>query len=297
MRNLSSRDAEYLSRQFDQSIEFEPYASDAQRNAAYEEVMPYLRIVDSAVLEAAMLRLPVFPAAAREVIQLAWAPETCLSELVRLAGSDPVLAGDVVASANSGRFGPRQPLGDLRRAVAHLGCDMTRDVLLAAAVRKTFDKPRFRAVWEHSLSTAESASRLARQSGCVPAGEAFLSGLLHDIGRLAFLTSSSAADESAKRLLSAGCPTAPVERVLYGVDHAELGARILAEWNFPHDMQDAARAHHRPEQARALHAPLVYLAEFRADLEEDLPSLARLQHSCKVAGISLSEVTGINCMN
>jgi len=293
MQSLTPKAAEDLARQFDQDIEFEPYATDAERDQPYQEVAQHLNMVARSELEAAAQRLPVFTAAAREVIQLAWEPETCLSELETLAKSDPVLAGDVMSSANSCRYAPRQAITDIRRALAHLGCDESRMVLLAAAMRKNFNSPRFRDLWEHCVLTAQAADRLARRSGLIPPGEAFLSGLVHDVGRLAFLTMSGGATAAAKRLTEAGCPLAAVERAVFGIDHCELGGRILAGWRFPEKVQEAAKFHHCPERAESPHAALVYLSEFRGNCEEALPSLVRLRESCTVLKLDFDEATAV----
>ena len=293
MRSVSPDQAQDLAKRFDQAIELDTYLAEGEADEAYDLIAPHLRALEIRTLADVPGKLPVFPAAARDVMRLAVEPESTLSGLEHLARADAVLAGAIISSANSSLFGARQPITELRRAIAHLGTDLTRNVLLAAAMRPFFANTRLRPLWVHSLDTAQTADRMAQKAGAMPSGEAFLTGLVHDIGRSAFLLAPAEVTSRADRLLAAGCPLAAVERALFGADHAEFGALILGQWKFDPRIVEAARYHHRPERSDSVHAALIYLAEFRGDADEDIPSFARLKSACATLHVDITSATGV----
>lgn len=293
MPDVGEQSARELAAIWDQTVELAPYLTSEEQAAAAAEIRRHLGGHDPGSPDELCARLPVFPRAASQVIQLAREAEPAFEQLEQAARSDPVLAGSVVAAANSSLFGLRQPIADISRAIAYLGSETTRNVLLAAAMRTVFGGSRHRSIWEHSIATAQATEHLARECRLVPGAEAFLSGLVHDIGRIALVLAPQQVLDKAERLLAAGCPLPAVEGALFGVEHTSLGAAVLRRWRFGQDMQDAARFHHEPEHGRSVHAALIYVAAFRMDSRHDLPSLARLKAACATAGLTLDQAVGI----
>ena len=163
---------------------------------------------------------------------------------------------------------------------------------LAAALRGNFASPQSHHIWNHSLDVAQTAQTLAlRCSMRVDASAAFLAGLVHDIGRLAFATLPAAFVERFRRLTGGGCPPVDVEMCLAGRCHGEVGSETLAQWKFPADIVEAVRWHHHPERSPLALTALLYLAEFMTDSQEDLPSYIRLNTACRQAGISMAALT------
>ncbi len=292
MKALGEAAARDLAKRFDQSLELDAYLPEAEKDELFGEVGQYLREFDVRRISDLPDRLPVFPEAAREVLGLAWEPETSMEDLLRLARRDAVLAGAVISASNSSLYGPSAAFQDLPRALMHLGAEAARNVLLTAAMREVFKHPKFRVLWQHSIETAEAGDRLAKTSGVVDRGAAFLCCLLHDIGRLALLLAPAAAVSKMERLALAGCPLEAAERAVFGIAHGALGADILDAWRFDERLKEAARFHHSPERTESVHAALVYASEFQNDSGEDLPSLARLQAACGALNLDVSAVVG-----
>jgi putative nucleotidyltransferase with HDIG domain len=163
---------------------------------------------------------------------------------------------------------------------------------LAAALRGNFASPQSHHIWNHSLDVAQAAQMLAQHCSMrVDASQAFLAGLIHDIGRLAFATLPAAFVERFHRLTDGGCPPVEVETCLAGRCHGEVGSETLARWEFPADIVEAVRWHHHPERSPLALTALLYLAEFMTDSQEDLPSYIRLNTACRQAGISMAALT------
>lgn len=182
--------------------------------------------------------------------------------------------------------------GDLVRKVASQNAEPSQLEELAAALRGNFDSSRSHHIWNHSLDVAQTAQMLA--SNCarkVDPAQAFLAGLIHDIGRLAFSNMPAAFIERFRRLTGGGCPPVEVEMCLAGRCHGEVGSQTLAQWKFPRDTVEAVRWHHHPERSPLALTSLLYLAEFMTDSQEDLPSYIRFNSACRQVGFSMADLS------
>jgi putative nucleotidyltransferase with HDIG domain len=134
-----------------------------------------------------------------------------------------------------------------------------------------FSSVSLRDLWRHSLEVARVCERLATSAHGVNREEAFLAGLVHDIGRLT-ISRLPGARAAYGRLLEKGCEPVIAELFLLGCDHGETGAEVLRLWDFPVHLVDAVANHHQPENARNQLALLLHLAESRCAPEESMPS-------------------------
>ena len=279
-----------LSDDFDQFFEAEPLfeAGDATEcgHASVQTMMSYLQVTSRSDVSRVIDRLPIFPRAAKQVVKKVSDPEVTIDELESVASLDPVLTGRIIQTANSAYFSPARPISSIHHAIAYIGSETTRRILLAATIRGNFASMRLHKLWNHSLDVAQAAEELARKSAIqIEPAEAFLAGLVHDIGRLAFAIMPARYLERFYRLTDGGCPAVQVELCLSGRSHAEVGAETLVQWKFAESVVAAIRWHHAPERSSSPLASLLYLAEFVADSDEDLPSYARLSLACRTSGI------------
>ncbi len=291
-----------ISDDFDQYFESEPLfdgeLTDQCMNSSVEAMMTYLQVTSRADVSRVVERLPVFPRAAREVVRQVSNPEVGPRELEEVASLDPVLAGRLIQTANSAYYSPRQPIGSIFHAVSYIGTETARRVLLAAAIRGNFSSPQSHRIWNHSLDVAQIAELVAMHAAVkIEPAQAFLAGLIHDLGRLAFAMMPVAFQERFQRLTDAGCPLVEVEKCLSGRSHAELGAETLTQWKFPLEIVEAVRWHHRPERSSLPLPSLLYLAEFLAESQEDLPSYVRINTATRLVGVSMGVLTEIGERN
>lgn len=235
-------------------------------------------------------RLPVYPAVAVKALLTLVKPDVHLSELEQISKTDQVLAGQLLQAANSSFFSPRYPLKTIRDAISYIGIDQARSILSTAALRPLFGAPKLKKLWVHSVETAQVAERIAELSSKVSPREAFLAGLVHDVGRLAISLLPPAACEAYDRLTAKGCEVTIAELVLFGFDHSEAGAEVLRIWKFPPEIVTAVRNHHNPDRVTSDLAALLYVAEFWSAADEDLPSNAILKQAVKQLGLSLETV-------
>ena len=286
-----------ISDDFDQYFESLPMFDDSDApdecaNSSVEAMMSYLQVSSRADVSKVIDRLPVFPRAARELVRQVANPDAGPRELEAVCSLDPVLAGRLIQVANSAYYNPRHPIGSIFNAVAFVGTETARRVLLAAALRGNFSSPHCHHIWNHSLDVAQAAQLIALHCSIhVDPGQAFLAGLIHDIGRLAFAIMPPAFMERFHRLTDGGCPPIEVEMCLSGRCHGEVGSETLVQWKFPEIITEAVRWHHRPERSPQALSSLLYLAEFMTDAGEDLPSYIRLTKACLQTGISMAALS------
>lgn len=245
-----------------------------------------LRKVVPAEVVALIPKLPIYPAIAIKAVSVASKPEARMSDLEAVCMQDPVLTGRLLEAANSEKYNPRFPITNVAQAANYIGLEATRRVLAAAAMRPLFASARLRALWKHSLECAHLAETIAQLGGTVDPREAFVAGMLHDIGRLVFSLLPREVGECCDRLITGGCEPLLAEMVLTGYDHAQAGSQVLVQWRLPKSLIEGVRHHHQPEDSEGDLASLLYLTEFWAADDEDLPSNRRLSYALKRLKIS-----------
>jgi putative nucleotidyltransferase with HDIG domain len=208
--------------------------------------------------------LPSAPKAFQEILGCLQNPAASIADASRIIGRDVSMTANVLKLVNSAFFGARQTVTTAERAVAYLGLDTLGAVVLAHSTFKgslVSVIPGFslEALWQHSLDVATAARALAQyeklSQGRVD--EAFLAGMLHDVGKVVFATravpmpdGSPASDEQALAQLDA--------------HHAEVGAYLLGLWGFPNPIIEAVAFHHAPSDVGGdglCLARLVYIAD------------------------------------
>jgi putative nucleotidyltransferase with HDIG domain len=235
-------------------------------------------------------RVPVFPHAALHTLKLMRDPRANLADVVEAASLDPAIAGLVMRLANSALFASRTRISTLSKAIARLGFATGQRVITSAALRPVFSSPKLQGAWQHSLQVADLSEQLACHVGTIDPAEAYLAGLVHDVGRIALLSLPLYDSARLQGLVSGGCPQVYAESLLLRTDHAALGAQIAAGWRLPETMVSAIRQHHQSERAESTLAYLLYVAEYLSGSEEDLPSIIRLEASLKGLGLAWDEV-------
>lgn len=158
---------------------------------------------------------------------------------------EPELAARVLELARAPLFGD-PPVGSIGEAVANLGVEMVVGLVLASyAFALAGDRPApglaIAELQHHALQVARTARRLATSPEV--ATDAFIAGLVHDIGKVVIATAFPEAHAELVRRHGPGDPPSALEREVLGVSHAEVGAYLLARWGLPLPVLDAV-AHH-----------------------------------------------------
>ncbi len=203
--------------------------------------------------------LPTLPALAARLLAATTSEKSCAADVVELIEADVSLTAAVLRMVRRADLGlPAQPT-TVARAVTLLGFKAVRNVMLSLQVFEAFDAPaetnraahRRREFWKHSLATACASEMIAeRTGGATAAGEAFVCGLLHDIGKVALDVCLPKAYarvvEQAERRHACICD---VEREFFGLDHTGAGRRLATRWGLPQAVVDCVWLHHQGPEA------------------------------------------------
>lgn len=233
------------------------------------------------VMTRRMADLPALPKAVLEVSRALQRDDLSTDRCVELIESDPGLAAATLKLANSPLYGLSGRIGSIQDAVRMLGLRAVSGLLTAVALRRAFridPKVNFKAssYWRHAFATALAARTLAKRVDLDP-NEAFVTGLMHDVGQLVLATyypieASKAIALAVKEDLSA----LEAEIKTMGMAHPQIGAMLVKHWYFPVHIELAIAQHHEPQasaQGRWDHlVGVVHAAEAIAhmlDLSED----------------------------
>ncbi len=186
--------------------------------------------------------LPPMPAAAARALRLARDPDTTTDELARVVMIDQALAARVLTMSRSVLYMRQTPPRSLREAIVTVGFQGLRRILMAASARAAFGASDevAQSLWAHSLATALAADELAKETGegGGSGGDAFIAGLLHDIGKLIF----HVADPRAYARL--GVWDASKEQESFGATHDLAGACVAEIWGLDDAIVQAILGHH-----------------------------------------------------
>ncbi len=198
--------------------------------------------------------LPVLPEVAAKVLVLVRDSNSSSVDLERLIARDAAISVKVLRIANSALFGFSGSISTLSRALLVLGFNTLRTIVVAASTESLYRTKgshfKEQLLWEHSLAVAIAARVLARECRFVGAEEAFLAGLLHDIGKTVLDRNEGERYQAViESVYNNGTTFLAAEKELLGYDHAEVGALILRRWNLAPALESAVKYHHEPESA------------------------------------------------
>jgi HD-like signal output (HDOD) protein len=190
-------------------------------------------------IEWAQLRMPPFPQVALKVLQLAASENVQLKRLGELISSDPAFAGEVLAVVNSLLYAPRYPIRSILQAIEVLGASHLQGLCLTVGVRaylgKSLGHPTMRTLWRHNMATALIAQQIA-SAGTTDRDIAYTAGILHGIGLLALAVARPReCIDLLCTFIGTGKQLLDRERLVFGIDHCELGEKLIADWNLPED--------------------------------------------------------------
>ena len=244
-------------------------------------------------IQGAISEIPPFPDVATRVLAMARDEDTGVADLARAVSRDPGLTASVLRAANSAALGGSREVQSLPDAILRLGVRYVRDVVVVTCLPsgKGDSHPRMRDLWTHSVSAALAMRALGMCLHDDDPEIAFLAGLFQDIGRQPLLTADPEAYGGLFERALSGPDWADAERDLFGVDHTEVGERILKNWEFDVALQEVARHHHDdPEQLEGMSLRAAAIDELLAspiwetdadeapppDMEPPGPAFARL---------------------
>jgi len=199
--------------------------------------------------------IPTLPAYVFELSTLLSSVPVDLRRVCRVIRTDPSLTAQVIRLCNSVMLGLRGRVSHIEHAVILLGTERLRTLVLTCSlvqqIGNFLSAADLQSFWQHSLLTATLSERCAICLRYLETEQAYLAGLLHDLGVLPLLLLSATAREA--KLTPAVVPwgeSVELERQHCGVDHCLVGKCIGRSWNFAPEIIEVLENHHQPQQAK-----------------------------------------------
>ena len=211
-----------------------------------QEIKRIIRKVDT---------LPSLPGVASRILQMLTEEEPDLDELVQLVESDQAVTMKLLKMVNTATTGTK--MASVQRAILILGFSQIRCTLLSLTISESLIKTLRRtstqeqvALWKHCLACAVCAEMIAERVCPSLKTEAFVGGMVHDVGKLVMEESLPEKYARVRSLHSEeGIPWLEAEHQILGVDHATAGKWLAEKWQLPEIMVQAIWLHHHPLEA------------------------------------------------
>ena len=214
-------------------------------------------------------KIPTIPVIGKKVMAVAGDEDAAFKDLVNIIEKDQALASTVLRIANSAFYGFLSKVTSLNHALVILGVDEVRSIALGFSVHNFFsgrndngfDRKQF---WTHGVICSQVASLLGKRLHIENDGSFFLTGLIHDIGKMVL---DQYFHEDFLKIIdhvSTGKTTfTKAEKEIIGTTHAAIAALLLKQWRFPDDIVCQIASHHRPwgEKSNGTGTSILFLAD------------------------------------
>lgn len=218
--------------------------------------------------------IATLPEVTAKIIATVEDPKSSAHALHKIVSHDPALVTRILKVVNSAFYGLPGQIGSIERAIVLLGLNAVKNIAVAASLGQLFRGSKLcdgfsaKDLWRHCIAVGVASRDLAKQMKLPMADEAFLAGMIHDMGILVSLQlwpePLRAVCERARVAAGGGATFCEMEREMIGADHQQLGQALAEQWKFPRSCQLVAGHHHDPaslgDQNRML-VGLVYAAD------------------------------------
>ncbi|MFZ5760008.1 MAG: HDOD domain-containing protein [Thermodesulfobacteriota bacterium] len=194
--------------------------------------------------------LPTLPMVAARINQEMQSEALTAKLLGEIIAEDTALASKVLRLANSAYYGLPKQVTTLNKAVMILGFNTVKNLALSVSIHTLFQKPPdspidLQGLWLHSLGCAAAAKILIEQVKPKLGDDAFLFGILHDIGKIVIINEAPQDYEKILHLMhEENVPQNDAEMQVIDTTHQKLGALLLDHWKFPDSIVAAVKYHH-----------------------------------------------------
>jgi HD-like signal output (HDOD) protein len=229
------------------------------------EADPAEKLIQSAIQE--ISHIATLPEVTLKIIKLVEDPDSTAQDLNKVISNDPALGARILKVVNSAFYGLPGQIGSINRAIVLLGLNAVKNIAIAASLAKLFRGgqicPSFSArdLWTHSIAVATGTRLLANKVGLGLPDEAFLAGLIHDLGIMVEIQARRPKFVEAVEKLESqpGMTLRQAETAIIGANHEQFGAALCKAWKFPLNFVYVTGFHHRPMELTEQHRVLTGL--------------------------------------
>ncbi|OPZ99926.1 MAG: hypothetical protein BWY71_00876 [Planctomycetes bacterium ADurb.Bin412] len=198
------------------------------------------------------VEIATLPEVTLRIIEVVQDPRSTAHDLHKIVSNDPALSARVLRVVNSAFYGLPGQIGSIDRAIMMLGLNAVKNIAIAASLAKMFKKGAIcddftgKDLWTHSVAVGATNKLITNAIGLALPDEAFLAGLIHDLGLVAIMQSQANKLLEIVQMAKAGIPFRKAEDQVLGTNHQEIGMALAAKWKFPRSFQYVTGYHHNP---------------------------------------------------
>ncbi len=197
--------------------------------------------------------LPAMPQVAAKVLELSSDPDTSAQKLQQVIADDQAMTARILKIANSAMYSCSRKIKTLTEAIVMLGFNSIRSLVVTSAARNLYNTHssrtglKERLLWEHSIGSGFACRLLATRYAPDLTEEAFLAGLLHDIGKLVLNQKAPREfDEIVQIVYNQNRSFHVTEQEILGFHHAHVGALLIQKWKLTPLLEEVILLHHDP---------------------------------------------------
>lgn len=197
--------------------------------------------------------LPTLPFIAAKLLDTLSESTSSAVDVARIIASDQATSTRLLRLANSAHFSLDRRISTIREAIVLIGYEGVRRIALGLAVLDQFGKGSaasgldFTRLWLHAIGVGCAARELAPRLG-KDGEEAFICGLLHDVGKVVMASTAPESYSRAVEGAAEGRTILEAETEVFGFSHCEVAELVLSDWHFPDQVMHAASMHHSPAE-------------------------------------------------
>ncbi len=206
--------------------------------------------------------VPAMPNVVIKALNIVKDANSSIKDLGSIISCDQSLSIKVLNLVNSAYYGFAQQITSIQRALALLGMNRTKNIIIAVAMKPMFSEERNKLLWEHAITTAVGCEYLAEHIKISDHDEAFVMGFMHDIGKIVMNMQDEEVLAKIKEFVNDGSSIIEAENTFFNTNHAEVGATLSKKWQLPILLTNIIKYHHNPSASSVpVECSLVYLVD------------------------------------
>ena len=201
--------------------------------------------------------MPPLPQSIAQILELTKSAKSSAHDLTKVCERDPKLTTNMLKLANSPYYGFSRKISTISHAIVCLGLDTVKSIALTSSTQEMLNNevPAYALeegmLWQHSICCATCARIISKRIGFKESEEAYIAGLLLDIGKI--MLSNFSEDQFVLIIEKAQNNRISFDRAekeILGFDHSKIGGKIIEKWNLPSILVEAVQYHHCPDNAK-----------------------------------------------